>query len=41
MTLKYDSGIHDLAVCKKTYSKFCFVYFLHISDSSGWPGEKG
>ena len=27
------------AVCK--YSNFCFVYYLHILDSSGCPGEKG
>ena len=42
MTHKFDSRIHDLAVCK--YSNFCFVYYLHclhILDSSGWPGEKG
>jgi hypothetical protein len=39
MTPKFDSGIHDLAVCK--YGYFCFVYYLHILDSSGCPGEKG
>ena len=39
---KFDSGILDLDVfqtlCK--YSNFCFVYYLHILDSSGCPGEK-
>ena len=27
MTQKFDSGIHDLAVCK--YSNFCFVYHFY------------
>ena len=38
MTHKFDSGIHDLAVYK--YSNFCFVYDLHILDSSGCPAKK-
>ena len=36
MTHKFDSENH-LAVCK--YSDFCFVYYLHILEFSGCPGE--
>ena len=40
---KFDSGIHDLAVCKTLckYINVCFVYYLHILDSRRCPGEKG